>query len=54
MLLGSRPTPERAEIAASAGLWILLAGVKPVLAWLQLPDHGWSGGPEDPPLRVHV
>jgi hypothetical protein len=32
MLLGSRPTPERAEIAASAGLWILLAGVKPVLA----------------------
>jgi len=32
VLLGGRPTAERTKIAAPPGLWILLAGVEPVLA----------------------
>jgi hypothetical protein len=31
---------ERTEIAALAGFWIDLAGIKPVFARLQFADHG--------------
>jgi hypothetical protein len=39
VLLGGGAAAKRPEIAAPAGLRILLAGIQPVVSRLQLPDH---------------
>jgi hypothetical protein len=40
VLLSRRPAVEGAQVAAFAGLWVLLARIKPVLAGRQFADHG--------------
>jgi hypothetical protein len=43
VLLGRLPARKRAEVAALAGARVLLARIEPVLARLELADHGPSG-----------
>src|SRR5262245_54467529 len=54
-MLGLFPCGERAEVSALARLWIDLSRVDPVVARLELSDHGPSANPAPgrlDPLRL--